>query len=422
MVEEIWTKTPGMCKEDPISRERYINDNKKYKKMVESKKIGIYKKDGYNKKMTPEKQIEIFKKMYKGTTGKYTGISRGKNKNYLHNGIQIDNQNGINFTNNFSSMNNKKINFNEFTCYAPVPWEEYIGNCNGENIKKEVINIEEKKKTLFSNHYDQSCKEECLKDEKCQAYGTTGIKCTKYYGNIIGGDNQKGNYCKVKPSVYKYKNYEEIDNLYKKKMDTNKKIVKELNNKLEIDKNLITDKKQNYVMNSIENITDGIENDKINKQNLKLQTNYFTTLFNFHKQQSGKKIVDKKSNNVIGDIYKWNKNNLKKNDIIIKNIDENIDTIDRQGGITLNGIMKRDKIEIFMKLMLLYLVIWILLLFFKKINIIRDNGIINYIMFFVTVLIGGLIFIRFSSNMNRSSYNYKNKIFKHVKEPIIKKD
>ena len=75
--------------------------------------------------------------MFNGSTGEVTGISRSKNKNYLHNSIQIDNQNGINFTNNFSSMNNKKINFNEFTCYAPIPWEEYTGNCNGENIKKD---------------------------------------------------------------------------------------------------------------------------------------------------------------------------------------------------------------------------------------------------------------------------------------------
>ena len=282
--------------------------------------------------------------------------------------------------------------------------------------------LKKKKKTFFSNYYDQSCKEECLKDKKCQAYGSKGMKCTKYYGNITGGDNENGNFCKVKPSVYKYKNYEEIDTLYKKKIDNNEKIVKELNKNLLLKKNKINDEKNNYVTNSIENITHDIENDKTANQNLKLQTNYFNTLFNFHKQQSGKKIVDKKSNNVIGDIYNWNKNNLKKNDLLIKNMSENIDTIDRQGGITLNSMMKRDKMEISMKLIFLYLIIWALLLFFKKINIIKDNGMINYIMFFVTILIGGLIFIRFSTNMNRSDYNYKNKIFKHAEEPIIKKD
>lgn len=414
MVEEIWRTSPGMCKEDTINRDRNLsNFPKNFKDIIESKKIGIYKKDSSN--LPPEKKVELYKKIFNGTTSMYTGISSSDNESYLHLTTQIDNKNGINLSNNLSNFgkkNKKDINFDKFSCYAPIPWEEYTGNCNGENIKKESINLDIKKNiAIFDNHYDVQCKKECLNDEDCQGYGTKKNKCTKYYGKIIGGDGNSKNYCKVKPAIYKYKNYEEIDNLYKNKIETNKKMINRLNKKLKDDKQNIIDKKNDFLNKSLKNIDKDIENQKIDlNQKINLKKNYINVLSNFHKQESGKNVVDKKSTGVIGSIFQWNKNNLTKNDKLIKNIGQNLDTVDRQGSIVLNSILRRDKMEIFLKLVLLYLIIWILLLFFKKINIINKDG-INYIMFFVTVLIGGLVFIRLSQNNNRSKYSYTKKIF-----------
>ena len=404
MVKEIWTKTNGLCKEDPISRNRILDKNMAAKKEYEKNKVGVYKK--------VEKKIDIDK--LKDMNNKITGISENKNNRYIHTLVDTNSKNGINFNNNLSAKQ-KEINFKDYTCYAPIHWDEYVGKCDGDKIISKVQNLEIKEGLKkMNNYYDVKCKEECLNDKKCNGFSTIENKCTKYYGNIISGDNDNKHYCKVKPEIYKYDNYDQIDKLYKTQLNSNNKIITDLNNKLDIDKKKIVDVANEYMEESMKNINNDIKNnEKGYENNLELKNKYFHTLFNFHKEQTKKNNIDKKSTGVIDDIYHLNKNNLSKNNKIIKNIDQHLDTVNRQGSIILQAILKRDKLEIFLKLLVLYLVIFILLLFFKKINIIRDNNIIRYIMFFITILMGGLVFVRFTNSHNRSKYNYQNKVFKH---------
>ena len=48
---------------------------------------------------------------------------------------------------------------------------------------------------------------------------------------------------------------------------------------------------------------------------------------------------------------------------------------------------------------------------------IKNKDTITYILFILTVLLTGLVFLRFVNSKNRSKYNYQNKNFKVKIEP-----
>ena len=133
---------------------------------------------------------------------------------------------------------------------------------------------------------------------------------------------------------------------------------------------------------------------------------YFDTLVNFHKNETRNMVVDDNTTKTGNIIYSKNKNIINNNKKVIKELDGITDTYNRQGSIVFQSLLKRNNIETFLKLLGVYLGIIIILLILKNNNMINNNGTVTYIIFILTVLLVGLVFLRFVNSKNRSNYNY----------------
>ena len=410
MNKEIWEKTKGQCKENILSRKRIIK-SKSIQQLTNNKGLYLHMNNNQYQQVLPQINNDKY--------GSITGISQTKDNNYMiHIGADVSNKGT--FYN--KDLNDKPINEKDYICNSPILWDEYKGKCIGADLleinNNEIAEIKRLPFKALSNYNDYKCRQTCLKNDKCDGYEVNKNNCKLYKGTIVSGDNIDKIHCKVKPNIYKFKDYNHIDKSYKKSINDKNKVLDKIINDTTLENNNLKEKQLSDTVTLDKLRFNTIKNrEKHLEKEMDLKTNYFNTLANFHKNETTNRILNRNTVSTGNNIYYKNKNIVNNNKNILKELDIKLDTYNRQGNIIFQSLLKRNNIETFLKLLVLYFFIIMILLILKHYNMIKNKDTITYIIFILTVLLTGLVFLRFVNSKNRSKYNYQNKNFKVKIEP-----
>ena len=98
------------------------------------------------------------------------------------------------------------------------------------------------------------------------------------------------------------------------------------------------------------------------------------------------------------------------NDKLINDLDNYINTYDRQGEIILNSILSRDIKNDFIKLLTVCTIVLLFVYLLYKYKMIPKKYAL-YAGYFVISLTLGIIMLRFYKNKNKTKYNLQTKVF-----------
>ena len=94
-----------------------------------------------------------------------------------------------------------------------------------------------------------------------------------------------------------------------------------------------------------------------------------------------------------------------------------IDTYDRQRGVVLDSVLKRESNSTIIKLIATCLMVLVFIYLLKKLNLLNYN-ISIYCSYFIIVLFIGIGVFKFTNIFNRKTYKYQEKEFKKVNNDI----
>ena len=402
MVKEIWKSRSGMCKENSVSRQRLVA-----KSWNLPDAMGLYYCEASEKipyirsKFIPPNII--------------TGISTGKKKTCLH--INIDQDVNGKFRENQMAPGYPYAE-KDFKCSAPIPWTEDTTKCSGSILKTEDLSkkvLPKKMKRLNLNFHDTKCKQDCLDNGECSAYTLNNNNiCKQFAENKEGYKKQKTPLCKVKPYIYNYTN---IDKKYRTDLEESGQKLDDLKAEASKTKANLINIYDEYSIGADKYNKKRLNNNKIDFDTTKgLGNKYFDTLLNFHKDDIDTIRRDNVTIKTTDNVYITDHKRLSKNKTKLSDLSTHLETVNRQGGIIYQTLLKHNGIELLFKILTSYFIIIIILLILKNRNIIKDTQIVSYIVFALTTIVAAFIFFRFLNSKNRSLYNYQNKVFKVAKK------
>ena len=310
----------------------------------------------------------------------------------------------VSYIKNYISLNKIKLN-NEQPFYSPffeknMKKKWFLVNRGSSNLDPIVDN----------NDYD-TIKDYIGKTLIFMPYKKNN--CILHSGDIVDSDNSSNFTCYVKPDVYQYHSYSQIDDKYNKLINNK---VQEISDK-DYELNTAIDKlKETHKLNkeSINHFRE--ENYKkresILDDRMVLNGRLFDSLQDVYSIRDKRKTIDVQDHIIIED-----KEKIKQNNMTLKNISDDIQTVNRQHAITHQSKLKREYFTLFLKICMLYFIIFVLLLVLKNKSIISME-VMLYTLFVLSVLLVLFCFLRYTNTKNRSKYDYTKKTFPVAKEKI----
>jgi hypothetical protein len=148
--------------------------------------------------------------------------------------------------------------------------------------------------------------------------------------------------------------------------------------------------------------------------------NYFNTLYSLYNDKSHDISLDKRSLNTGNNILERQSRKISNNNKIIKDLDNYIDTYDRQKGVVLDNVLKRDSNVTIIKLVTICLMVLVFIYLAKQLNILNSN-IALYCSYFIIVLFLGIGLFKLIDMQNRNTNKYEETEFKNVNNDIKSK-
>ena len=137
---------------------------------------------------------------------------------------------------------------------------------------------------------------------------------------------------------------------------------------------------------------------------------YFKTLYDLHKDQSRDISLDDRSLKTVNSVIERRRKKIAQNNIILKDLDNYIDTYGRHKISILDKIIRRENTSIYMKLTTICLMI-VIFIYILKLLMNLDGNQCLYISYFVIALFIGFGLLKFIQDKNNSDYNYEQKKF-----------
>ena len=107
-----------------------------------------------------------------------------------------------------------------------------------------------------------------------------------------------------------------------------------------------------------------------------MKEKYFDTLVNFHKENIDTIDRDNVTIKSTDDVYIDDKSKINRNKTKLDVLNTHLGTVNRQGSIIYQSLLKHNGVELLFKILTSYLIIIIILLILKNRNIIKDPQIV----------------------------------------------